>query len=71
MSDWNTATKKPVEVEYKGPFTDRDTIKTIEGDFEIDADYIDKHGGYVIIKGVDGEMYPCALDIFKETYNYE
>lgn len=67
--NWKSATKKPVEVEYRGPFTDPAVVETIEGDFEIDKEYIDEHGGYVIIRGVDGEKYPCALDIFKETYD--
>jgi hypothetical protein len=57
-----------VEVEFRGPYTDTDTIDTLEGDFEIDETYIDEHGGYVVIRGVDGEVYPCGLDIFRETY---
>ena len=36
-------------------------IRTLEGVMEIsDNDYI--------IKGVDGEFYPCKPDIFKKTY---
>ena len=36
-------------------------IKTLEGIMEIsDNDYI--------IKGVDGEFYPCKPDIFEKTY---
>lgn len=65
---WRTARKKPVEVEFRGPYTDTETIETIEGDFEVDGEYIEEHGGYVIIRGVEGEVYPCGLDIFKETY---
>jgi DNA-directed RNA polymerase subunit RPC12/RpoP len=65
---WQTARKKPVEVEYRGPYTDPEVVETIEGDFEVDEEYIDEHGGYVIIRGVEGEVYPCALDIFEDTY---
>lgn len=36
-------------------------IKTLEG--EMRADYYD-----YIIKGVNGEIYPCKADIFKKTY---
>ena len=36
-------------------------IHTLEGDMYA------KHGDY-IIKGVRGEFYPCAQDIFEETY---
>lgn len=66
--DWCRARKKPVEVEFRGPYTDPQVVETIEGDFEVDEDYIDEHGGYVIIRGVDDEEYPCGLDIFIETY---
>jgi len=65
---WRKARKKPVEVEFRGPYRSTDIIETIEGDFEIDEEYIEEHGGYVIIRGVEGEVYPCGLDIFRETY---
>jgi len=66
--DWNEAQKKPVTVDYCGPFFDIDTVDTIEGEFVIDEEYIDRHNGYVIIRGVDGEVYPCGRDIFNATY---
>lgn len=66
--EWKPARKKPVEVEYRGPYDDPAIIETIEGDFEVDEEYIEEHGGYVIIRGVEGEVYPCGLDIFHETY---
>ena len=76
---WKPARKKPVEIEYRGPYYTKpsdfhesktdDVIQTIEGDFEIDNEYLKEHGGYVIIRGVDGEVYPCALDIFNKTYD--
>ena len=68
VDNWRKAQKKPVEVKFRGPYTDTDTIKTIEGDFEVDEEYVEQHGGYVIIRGVKGEEYPCGLDIFRETY---
>lgn len=38
------------------------TVHTLEGDMTgIVGDYI--------IKGVDGEFYPCKHDIFKKTYD--
>lgn len=37
-------------------------IDTLEGSM------IAKHGDY-IIKGVDGEFYPCKPDIFHKTYD--
>lgn len=60
--------KKPVVVEAAGPFRDPTVVDTIEGEFEIDEEYIEEHGGYYIIKGVEGELYPCAEDIFHDTY---
>lgn len=38
------------------------TIPTLEGNM------IAKHGDY-IIKGVNGEFYPCKPDIFEKTYD--
>lgn len=37
------------------------TIKTLEGDMTAQA-------GDYIIKGVNGEFYPCKPDIFEKTY---
>ena len=37
------------------------TIKTIDG--EMKGDY-----GDYIIKGIQGEVYPCKPDIFEQTY---
>ena len=66
--NWRKCRKKPVEVEFRGPYRSTRAIRTIEGDYEIDADYLAEHGGYVIIRGVEGELYPCALDIFRRAY---
>lgn len=62
------ARKKPVEVEVRGPYTDTETIETIEGDFEIDDEYLEVHGGYYIITGTQDEEYPIAADVFEATY---
>ena len=37
-------------------------IKTLEGDHHASI-------GDYIIRGVDGEIYPCKGDIFEKTYN--
>lgn len=37
-------------------------IKTLEGNMKISI-------GDYIIKGVNGEFYPCKPDIFKKTYD--
>ena len=36
-------------------------IGTLEGDMLF-------HDGDYVIKGVEGELYPCRKDIFEETY---
>lgn len=66
---WKPARKKPVKIQYRGPYTDPTVIQTLEGDFEVDDEYIEEHGGFVVIKGVQNEVYPCGLDVFQETYD--
>jgi hypothetical protein len=39
------------------------TIKTLEGEMRAEV-------GDWIIKGVNGELYPCKPDIFDKTYEY-
>lgn len=62
------AVKKPVTVEARGPYHTPREVETLEGDFEVDEEYIEQHNGYYIIRGVEGEKYPCGADIFNETY---
>lgn len=66
--DWAEVQKKPVVVEFSGPFYEPMIVQTLEGEYEIDAEYLEKHSGFVVVKGVEGEVYPCALEIFEETY---
>lgn len=44
-----------------GPITTDITIHTLEGDMHVSK------GDYVI-RGVEGEYYPCKPDIFEKTY---
>ena len=67
--DWFQVRKKPVEVEARGPYFTTDQVETLEGDHEVSEEYIEEHGGYYIIRGVEGELYPCAADIFEQTYD--
>jgi len=64
--DFFDVRKKPTEVQATGPFYRETVVETLEGDFEVDHEYAEN--GFYIIKGVDGELYPCRGDIFKETY---
>lgn len=68
MSEWFDIRSIPTEKEARGPFTDTETIETIEGDFEVDDEYIDEHGGYYIIRESDGNQYPIAADKFGDYY---
>lgn len=43
------------------PFSTYITIRTLEGDMRADL-------GDWIIRGVNGEFYPCKPDIFAKTY---
>jgi hypothetical protein len=59
--DFKQAVKKPIPVrciQMQEPFR----VETLEGVVE------GKPGDYLIV-GVRGEMYPCAKDIFEETYD--
>ena len=43
------------------PYIDKITIKTLEGEMVASM-------GDCIIKGINGEFYPCKPDIFEKTY---
>lgn len=75
--------KKPVVIEakvYTGrnykeikEFCTRDVFQAVDNMIEIvtlEGNHFAKPGDY-IIKGVQGEHYPCKPDIFKETYTTE
>lgn len=59
---WNKARKKPVVIEYREP-NGREQIETREGTL-----YAVEGEDYVI-RGVEGEVYPIAKEIFEETYD--
>ena len=52
----------PIRVDYKNPDKPVIKIETLEGIM------IGQVGDF-IIKGVNGEFYPCKPDIFKKTYD--
>ena len=59
---WNKARKIPLIVEYREVIGEMEEIETREGRL------FAYKGKDVIIRGVQGELYPCKKDIFKETY---
>lgn len=57
---WENHRKKPVviqAVQMQHPFT----VKTLEGDMRGDP-------GDWLIRGIEGELYPCKPEIFAKTY---
>lgn len=64
LAQWlwnNKSVEVKLGVDSNGHFIESITIKTLEGDMKASLnDYI--------IKGVDGEFYPCKPDIFEKTY---
>ncbi|TKK67704.1 hypothetical protein FC093_13210 [Ilyomonas limi] len=59
--EFKQAVKKPIPVrcvQINEPFK----VETLEGTLE------GKAGDYLMV-GIKGEMYPCAKDIFEETYD--
>lgn len=64
--DWYGVKKKPVHVEAAGPFFRETVVNTLEGDFEVDEEYA--RGGFYLIRGVEGEIYPCRADIMLDSY---
>lgn len=52
---------EPLKIKINKDGTDKVIIHTLEGDMEASI-------GDYIIKGINGEFYPCKPDIFKKTY---
>lgn len=59
---WKKARKKPVVISYREVIGEREEIKTREGVLYAYA------GKDFIIRGVEGEVYPCAKTIFEKTH---
>ena len=61
LADLSKLGLDPVNVDYKTPSKPILKISTLEGAMvAVEGDFI--------IKGVQGEFYPCKPKIFKETY---
>lgn len=50
-----------LRVSYKDPENPKLILQTLEGEIQASV-------GDYIIKGVNGEFYPCKPDIFEKTY---
>ena len=63
MSEWKKCRKRPVVVEFREVKGECEEVVTREGTLFA---YPDRD---VIIRGVQGEIYPCKRDIFDATYD--
>jgi len=61
--EWKKARKKPVVVEFREVKGKREKIKTKEGVL------VAVKGRDYVIRGVEGEIYPIAKEIFEQTYD--
>lgn len=59
---WST-TERPITLETSNMIGRKIYITTFEG-------VMTASEGDYIIKGVNGEVYPCKPDIFEKTYDY-
>lgn len=59
--DWRVVQKRPVVVEVRGPIDEPEAIETMEGTLRASE-------GDLIIRGVEGEIYPIDPDVFERTY---
>jgi len=59
---WNKARKKPVVIEYREVKGEKEELDTLEGKVTAYAD------DDFVLRGVDGEVYPCKKDVFWQTY---
>lgn len=64
MSEWKNCMKKPVVVQVREVRPNEEGIETLEGFKPCST------SEHLIIKGIRGEEYPIARDIFEETYEY-
>lgn len=61
---WDAVSEGTIITYYFGKFHPEDAycvIKTLEGTMRA-------HTGDYIIRGINGEIYPCKPDIFEQTY---
>jgi hypothetical protein len=63
MTAWGRARKKPVEVDFREPRGQIETVHTLAGELQA------RKGSHYIIRGVRGELYPIDIDIFNQTYD--
>jgi len=63
--EWRKARKLPKVIEFREVQGEKEVLDTLEG--EVTA--VSKQD--FVVKGVDGELYPCKKDIFRQTYDLD
>lgn len=63
MVNWKKARKKPVVIQFREVIGEFEQVQTREGILK------GFKGKDFIIKGVEGEVYPIAKQIFYKTYD--
>ena len=64
MNDiWRKCKKKPLIIEYREPKSPYEIIKTLEGDM------VAHPGVSVILRGIEGELYPIKKTIFDKSFD--
>jgi len=58
---WNTEGEGSLSIDADDPLEQKLVVGTLEGVCRVDWDDF-------IIRGVNGEIYPCKPDIFEKTY---
>lgn len=61
--EWKACVKKPITIQYREVKV-KERINTREGSLYA---YPDKD---VILKGIEGEIYPCKISIFKKSFSF-
>ena len=63
LPGWGKAQKKPIIVDFREPIHTTELITTLEGELRA------HQGEHYVIVGVEGELYPIDIEIFKKTYD--
>ena len=63
--NWRKARKLPKVIEFREVKGSEEELNTLEG--KVTA-YADRD---FVVRGVDGEVYPCKKDIFRKTYELD
>ena len=68
-TDWMTATKRPITLQYAGPFTEARIVESAAGTLEIDQAYVDEHDAYYLVRGSSDGVHPEPKADFEHNHN--